>query len=258
MRTRWFWTALFAVAAVFASTSAFPQASLSTAQLNGTVVDTSGRAVAKAQITVRAVETNQSSSSSTNEAGYYVLPSLPPGRYDVTISAPGFAKYQQLGVGLTVGQVATLNITLKVASVGEVITVTTEVPPVETTRTEISQVIDTQQIADLPTVNRRFTDFALLTPGVATSRTGLGSTFTEFEVTQISLAGCVRSATKSLWTEPISSTRSVACSGPRLPGFGPGIPRREQQLRVGIRPGVGRDCERRHQERHQHSARVAV
>jgi len=189
MRTCWFRTTLFAVATIVLSTPALPQASLSTAQLNGTVLDTGGRAVAKAQVGLRSVDTNQSYTSTTNEDGFYVVPSLPPGRYDLTIAASGFAKYQQTGISLSVGQAATVSVTLKVASVGEVITVTTEVPPVETTRTEISQVIDTQQIADLPTVNRRFTDFALLTPGVATSRTALGTTFTEFEVTQISFGG---------------------------------------------------------------------
>lgn len=189
MRTCCSRAALALLAAVVLSASAFSQASLGSAQLNGTVLDTGGRAVARAQIVLRSVDTNQSYTSTTNDAGYYVLPSLPPGRYDLTVSSSGFAKYQQTGLSLLVGQSASVNVTLKVASVGEVITVTTEVPPVETTRTEISQVIDTQQIADLPTVNRRFTDFALLTPGVATSRTALGTTFTEFEVTQISFGG---------------------------------------------------------------------
>ncbi len=189
MRTCWLRTALFAVATIVLSTPALPQASLSTAQLNGTVLDTGARAVAKAQVGLRSVDTNQSYTSTTSEDGSFVMPSLPPGRYDLTIAASGFAKYQQTGISLSVGQAATVKVTLKVASASEVITVTTEAPPVETTRTEISQVIDTQQIANLPTVNRRFTDFALLTPGVATSRTALGTTFTEFEVTQISFGG---------------------------------------------------------------------
>lgn len=189
MRKCCFRAALALLVTVVFSASAFSQASLGTAQLNGTVLDTGGRAVAKAQIVLRSVDTNQSFTASTNEAGFYALPSVPPGRYDLTVSSSGFAKYQQTGLSLLVGQSASVNVTLKVASVGEVITVTTEVPPVEATRTEISQVIDTQQIADLPTVNRRFTDFALLTPGVATSRTALGTTFTEFEVTQISFGG---------------------------------------------------------------------
>ena len=189
MKTCCFRATLLVVALVFVSTSAFSQATLSMAQLNGTVLDSGGRAVANAQITAREVDTNQTFTAVTNDAGVYVLPTLPPGHYTLTVASSGFAKYQQTGLTLSVGQAATLNITLKVASVGEVVTVTTEAPPVEVTRTEISQVIDTQQIAELPTANRRFTDFALLTPGVATSRTALGTTFTEFEVTQISFGG---------------------------------------------------------------------
>ena len=190
MRTRWLWATVFLFATLIClAPPAFTQAALGNAQLNGTVLDSGGRAVAKAQINVRSVDTNQAYTSATNDAGFYVLPSLPPGKYNLTVTSVGFAKYQQTGIALSVGQAATLDITLKVASVGEIVTVTTEAPPVETTRTEISQVIDTQQIADLPTVNRRFTDFALLTPGVATSRTALGTTFTEFEVTQISFGG---------------------------------------------------------------------
>ena len=189
MRTCYLRAALVVLAVSVFSTLAFSQASLGSAQLNGTVLDSGGRAVAKAQVTLRSVDTNQSFTATTNDAGFFAVPSLPPGRYDMTVTSSGFAKYQQTGISLSVGQSASLNVNLKVASVGEVITVTTEAPPVETTRTEISQVIDTQQIAELPTVNRRFTDFALFTPGVATSRTALGTTFTEFEVTQISFGG---------------------------------------------------------------------
>jgi hypothetical protein len=168
---------------------AIAQAALSFAQLNGTVLDTGGRAVVSAQVAVRDLDTNQSFQSTTTTAGFFVVPNLPPGKYGLTVSAPGFAKYQQTGITLTVGQVATVNVTLKVAGVSEVVTVTTEAPLIEPTKTEISQVIETEQIDSLPISNRVFTDFALLTPGVASSRTSLGTTFTEFEVTQISFAG---------------------------------------------------------------------
>ena len=179
---------IFLLAVLFALPAA-GQATISLAQLNGTVLDTSGRAVVGASITLRSLDTNQLSNATSNTSGFYVLPSLSPGHYDLTASYSGFARFTQTGIALTVGQTATINITLKVASAGETIVVTTEAPVIETTRTEVSQVIDTQQIADLPTASRRFTDFALLTPGVASSRTSLGTTFTEFEVTQISFGG---------------------------------------------------------------------
>ena len=167
----------------------FPQATISFAQLNGTVLDTSGRAIAKAPVTLRALDTNQAYSATTNDAGFYLVPNLPPGRYELTAQYSGFAKFTQTGIVLSVGQTATINITLRVAATGETVVVTEEAPPVEPTRTEISQVIDTREIQQLPTATRQFVDFALLTPGVATGRTSLQSTFTEPDVTRISFGG---------------------------------------------------------------------
>ncbi len=159
------------------------------AQLNGTVLDTSGSAVVRAEVNLRAQGTNLAYSAFTNTTGYYVIPNLSPGSYDLTVAVPGFAKYTQTGLTLTVGQSATVDVTLRVAAAGEVMTVNTEVPPVEPTRTELSQVIDTQRIQNLPISGRLFTDFALLTPGVATGRTSLQSTFTDPSVTRISFGG---------------------------------------------------------------------
>lgn len=189
MRLR-IWTFLAAVMMTVLSTQfAAAQATISFAQLSGTVTDESGRALVKAAITVRALDTNQSYSAVSNETGYYLVPSLPPGRYELTVTYTGFGKYQLTGVVLTVGQTATMNVTMKVAAVVQEVVVTTEAPTVEATRTEISQVIDPKQISSLPVSGRLFTDFALLTPGVASGRTSLGTTFTEFEITQISFGG---------------------------------------------------------------------
>ena len=165
------------------------QATIGYALLNGTVTDEAGRTIAKATITVRSLDTNQTFTAVSSEAGFYAVPGLPPGRYELTVSSSGFGKYTRTGVELTVGQTATLNLTLKVAGVKEEVVVSTEAPAVETTRSEVSQVIDTKQITDLPINSRLFTDFALLAPSVATSRTSLGTTFTEFEITQISFGG---------------------------------------------------------------------
>ena len=185
------------VAILLGAPSAFAQATISFAQLNGTVLDAGGRTLPNASVNLLDVGTNQNFKTSTNADGYFVLANLPPGSYELTVTSSGFAKYQQTGIRLTVGQTATLNVSMKVATATEVITVTTEVPLIEPTRSEISQVVDTTQINSLPISNRVFTDFALLTPGVASSRTSLGTTFTEFEVTQISFGG-MRSFSNSI------------------------------------------------------------
>ena len=180
---------LTVVLAVSLAPRSFAQATVSFAHLNGTVQDTSARTIAGAGVSLRDMATNQTYNATSNGSGFYVLPNLPPGRYELTVQNAGFAKYVQTGISLTVGQTATIDVMLKVAATAETITVTSEAPPVEPTRTEISQVIDTVQIQELPTNGRQFVDFALLTPGVATGRTSLQSTFTEPDVTRISFGG---------------------------------------------------------------------
>src|SRR5713226_6722518 len=122
----------------------------SAAQLNGAVRDESGGTVAKATITLRETETNRTYTAISNDNGLYVIASLPAGRYELTTEAPGFAKSTQTGIVLTVGQVATIDVVVKVAASSEKVIVTTETPPVEPTRTEVSQVISTSQIESLP------------------------------------------------------------------------------------------------------------
>ena len=159
------------------------------AQLSGTVRDQSGGSIGKASVTLRDVDTNRLRNSATNDDGYYVFTSVSPGKYELTVEFAGFAKYTRTGIDLLVGQTATLDVALKVAGAGEVVTVDTQAPVIEATRTEVSQVIDTQQIQSLPISGRLFTDFALLSPGVATGRISLQSTFTDPTTTRISFGG---------------------------------------------------------------------
>jgi hypothetical protein len=167
---------------------AYPQGT-TVAQLTGTVLDESGGAVKGASVALHQPETNRSYQTTSNDSGYYAIPNIPPGAYELTVSFKGFATSIRKGVELTVGQSATIDVTLKVATAAEQVIVTTEAPFIEPSKTEISQVIGTQEINSLPISGRLFTDFALLTPGVATGRTSLQSTITEFEVTRVSFGG---------------------------------------------------------------------
>jgi outer membrane receptor protein involved in Fe transport len=174
---------------VFLAGAGSALAQVSVATLNGTIRDQNGGAVGRAAISLREVNTNRSYSAASNDAGFYAVPNLPPGTYDLKVSYTGFGDYTQKGLILTVGQTATVDVVLKVVAKGEQVVVTGEAPIIEPTRTEISQVIVTHQIDTLPINGRLFTDFALLAPGVATSRTSLGTTFTDYETTQISFGG---------------------------------------------------------------------
>ena len=167
----------------------FAQGGVANAQLSGTVADQSGGVVVGASVRLRNTATDTAYTTKSNTSGFYAIANVPPGSYELKASYTGFANFTQTGIVLTVGQVATINLGLRVASLGETVIVTTAAQTIEPTKTEISQVIETQQIQELPISSRLFTDFALLTPGVSISRTSLGTTFTEFETTQISFGG---------------------------------------------------------------------
>jgi hypothetical protein len=188
MKARTGLPAILAIAVLFFSAGP-TWSQTSVAQLNGTVLDESGGTVSGAAISLREMDRNTMYSATSDQSGYYAIPNLPPGRYELKAEFKGFSKYTQTGTILTVGETATVNITLKVEAHGEEVIVSTEAPTIEPTKTEISQVIDTKQINDLPISGRLFTDFALLTAGVATGRTSLQSTITEFESTRVSFGG---------------------------------------------------------------------
>ena len=188
MKRHWAFLPL-ALVILLSHRAALSQVSAAEAQLNGTVRDQTGGVIVKAAVSLRNVDTNQLYKTSSNTAGFYILTNILPGNYELTAQSQGFAKYAQTGVVLRVAQVATLDINLKVAGTQQEVTVNTEAPVIEPTRTEVSQVVETQQIQALPIAGRLFTDFALLSPGVTTGRISLQSTFTDPSVTRISFGG---------------------------------------------------------------------
>src|SRR5580658_3722717 len=89
------------------------------AQLNGSVRDESGGAVKNATLALLDSATNAVYRTTSNDSGFYVIPNLPPGHYDLTVTYPGFATTVHKGIELTVGQSATVDISLKVATQSE-------------------------------------------------------------------------------------------------------------------------------------------
>jgi outer membrane receptor protein involved in Fe transport len=176
------------VAISLSASSAFAQATATMAQLNGSVKDQSGGVLVKASITLRSKDTNQTYTTTSNQIGYYVFSNIPPGNYELSVTSTGFGKYAQ-SLELRVAQVATYDIDMRVADATETVEVHAEAPIIEPSRTEVSNVIETQQIQSLPISGRLFTDFALLSPGVTTGRISLQSTFTDPSVTRISFGG---------------------------------------------------------------------
>ena len=154
--------------------AAWAQAEIGGAALNGAVTDQSGAAVPNAKVTATSQQTGLSRSTVTNDAGLYSFPQLPVGTYDLSVEANGFKTSKNAGVGLTVGAVATVNVSLQVGGTQETVTVNAETPVVETTRSQTSTTVTTEQVASLPINGRNFLDFTILTPGVTRDPTRSG------------------------------------------------------------------------------------
>src|SRR5918999_1343575 len=112
------------------------------ASISGRVADEQQASIPNAAVTARHVETNTSRTAQTNEEGRYRFESLPVGSYEVTVEAPGFAKYVQSGITLLLNQSAVVDVSLKVGSVQEVITVTENASLLNTTTAEVGTRFD--------------------------------------------------------------------------------------------------------------------
>jgi len=138
-----------------------------TGYISGTVTDKSGAAVAGADVVVRNTAGSLTRTTTTNGDGAYVVPALPGGTYDVSVSAKGFQKYVAQAVVLDVAQKARIDVQLTVGSVNEEVVVTGEnVAQVETSSSELGGTITGKQIDQLMLNGRNFTQLATLTPGV--------------------------------------------------------------------------------------------
>jgi outer membrane receptor protein involved in Fe transport len=164
----------FGVAAQRASA----QGGTSTASLAGKIVDDTGARLPGVTVTVTHVATNQSRQVVSNEEGLYRFAGLQPGVYSFTAELQGFAAFRRPQLTLNVGAAVDQDVTLRISSVEESITVTGASPIVESTKTDLSTVISKEQIEALPTRSRNYLDFALLTPGtvenVSTNQQGIG------------------------------------------------------------------------------------
>jgi hypothetical protein len=141
------------------------------ATLSGTVTDVSGGVVPQTQMSVKNLATGVTRAVTTDAAGFYSVPNLLPGTYEVTASAAGFATKVQTGITLTVGAKQVLNVTMQVGETTQEIKVTTEAPDVQLASSEISAVVNSRTVRELPLNGRSWTDLATLQPGVTAVET---------------------------------------------------------------------------------------
>jgi len=166
---------------VVSATAVFGQ---STGSIVGTVTDPQGGVVSDATVVARQVDTGIERTTKTTSDGLFRFDSLPPAVYNIRVEASGFAKAEVNGVKLQVGEQRDVNLKLAVTGATITVDVTAAAPLVETSKTDVSSVIDEKTVATLPTTTsfngiggaaNDYAGLAAIAPGVRYDFTGNSS-----------------------------------------------------------------------------------
>ncbi len=141
-------------------------AQINTAEISGTVRDTSGAVLPGAAVTARHADSGAVVERVTDQEGRFFLPALRIGQWDIVASLPGFATQTRRGMVLELGRTIAIEFTLGVEGLSEQVVVETTAPLLQTGTAEISDVIDNREVVQLPLNGRNFLALAQLSDGV--------------------------------------------------------------------------------------------
>ncbi len=155
-----------------------------TARIAGTVRDAQGAVIVKADVTAENADTGERRTVTTDESGSFVLTALPPGAYQISISAHGFAS-ALFSIRAGISETATVNGVLKVAGATSEVTVNDAPPLVQSSSAEIGVAIDARTLSAIPLPTRNFLQLAALSPGASmplTNNNAIGRNTPNFSV----------------------------------------------------------------------------
>lgn len=136
-----------------------------TASITGTVADTGGAVINGATVTVTDVDRGTTYEAKTLDGGIFTFARLPIGTYDVKVEAQGFETAIQSHVTLVLNQTARLDFKMKVGAVTNTVRVTSEAPPLQTETTQVSTLVDSRAVTNIPLATRNYVELTLLAPG---------------------------------------------------------------------------------------------
>ena len=180
---------IFVIVAISILWTGQAYAQVSGATLTGTVKDSSGGIIPNAQIVITDVATGVTRTVSPGGAGLYTAPNLLPGTYEVRVTATGFRTTVQKDITLTVGAQQVVDITMQVGQMSQTVEVTTEVPTVELTSSELGATVNSTTVRELPLNGRSWTDLANLQPGVVAAQTHASGDVNRGYGAQLSISG---------------------------------------------------------------------
>src|SRR6202158_1317134 len=180
---------IFVIVAISILWTGQAYAQVSGATLTGTVKDSCGGIIQNAQIVITDVATGVTRTVSPGGAGLYTAPNLLPGTYEVRVTATGFRTTVQKDITLTVGAQQVVDITMQVGQMSQTVEVTTEVPTVELTSSELGATVNSTTVRELPLNGRSWTDLANLQPGVVAAQTHASGDVNRGYGAQLSISG---------------------------------------------------------------------
>lgn len=179
-------------------------AQVSTASITGIVQDTTGAVVPGATIVATQTETNYISRTVAGKTGEFSLSNLPIGPYKLLVSSKGFARLEQKGIVLTVGQVANMQLALQIGAESQEVVVTADVAAVEATESTIQNVVEEKEVTDLPLNGRN---------PAALMNTVAGVTDSTLNVSPSTTISMIKSADSGMASSSAPTTHGVRAGG---------------------------------------------
>lgn len=167
------------------------------ATLTGTVSDSTGAVIPAAEVEIVNMDTGETYSTSSNEAGTYTIPFIKPGTFELRVTTPGFKQYSRAGIRLDTASAVRADAELELGEVTESVTVEADVPLLKTENSSVGGVIKNRSIANMPLLGRRAAQLVRLS-GFVVQR-GNGS--------QFQIAG--GRSNNAMWTLDGGSTQNI-------------------------------------------------
>src|SRR5579875_332238 len=133
----------------------------------GTIRDSTNAAIAGAAVQIANIATGETRQTATNAQGDYSFPSVPAGRYNITISKPGFQKYTAQALSVAVDQTVRFDATLQIGSINQTVEVSAEALTLQTESAQVQGEITTRSLENVPVpINRNFENLLITIPGM--------------------------------------------------------------------------------------------
>jgi hypothetical protein len=166
--------------------------------ISGTVTDPAGSVIPNAAVTLKESNIGLAYRAHTDSKGYFTLPILPLGRYELTVEASGFRSYVRKNIVLDTDAALTINASIEVGSVIDTVNVSDNALQVEAVSTQLGEVIGGRQMTAVPLNGRSFTDLLSLQAGVAPATSITSSTVQDVGATVLNPSGTLNAGTISV------------------------------------------------------------